>query len=177
MLSSSHINLARVAGAAVGVAIAAALLVAARPGAAVPGLPAGVSFTLAPPGTLVAKPASPASLLDARRLEPGGNRANANFRLRNQSGRTLWIGFRGMPDSTSLDGLVRVRLVSGARVLGDTTLQGFRRGSAATVSIRPGTSRHFRIQVWIPATVTDGFQGRIVKVTLDPTASTAGARP
>jgi hypothetical protein len=176
MFSNVHTNLVRAASASVGVAIAAALLVAARPGATVPGLPASVRFTLMSPGSLQATPAPPAPLLWAPRLEPGG-RAVAGFKLRNQSGRTLRIGLRAKPDSTSLDGLVRVRVDSGARVLADTTLQGLRRGSAAAITIRRAAVRRLRLQAWIPGTVTDGYQGRIVKVALVLTARIAGGGP
>lgn len=174
MLSALHPTLLRVAGAAAGIAAAVALLVAARPGGAMSALPASVAFSLAPPGTLAATPAPPATLLEAKRLEPGGRDASAGFWLRNQSGLTLHVGFRAKPDSRSLDGLVRVRITSGGLILADTTLQGLRRGTAVMLPIRSGAARHLRLQAWIPGAVTDGYQGRIVKIMLSVTAERAG---
>jgi hypothetical protein len=174
MLSAAHTNLARAAGAAVGIAVAVALLVASQPSATIRALPASVDFTLSPPGTLAANPAPPAPLLRATRLEPGTRRTTASFRLQNQSGTTLRVGVRAKPDARSLDGIVRVRIGSGRRLLADTTLQGLRQGTPATVLMRSGASRHFDLEAWIPATVTDGYQGRIVQVALVVTAPRAG---
>lgn len=176
MLSSTHTYLARASGLGVGVGVAVALLISAQPGGAVPDLPASVTFSLAPPGTLAATPAPPARLLDANRLEPGGHTYTAVVRLRNQSGTTLRVGVRTKPDLRSLDGIVRIRVASDGRVLADSTLQGLRRGSAVTVPIRSGAVRLLRVQTWIPGEVTDGYQGRIVRVSLVVTARTAGGR-
>lgn len=175
MLSISRKNVARAAGAAVGVVAAVAFLVAARPAARIAPLPASVKVTLAPPGTLAVTPAPPAPLLDATRLSPGGAHAVASFAVRNQSGITLRIGLRGTPDSHSLDGLVRVRITSGKTLVADTTLQGLRHGTTVTLPIRSGAERRLRLVAWIPGVVTSGYEGRIVNVSLALTTPTAGA--
>ena len=173
MLSTAGNRMARTLGAAAGVAAAVALLVAARPSATVPGLPASARLTLSPPGTLAVSP-SPASVLWAPRLEPGANRVASSFRLRNQSGMALRVGFRARPDTHALDGIVRVRIDGPGGALANTTLQGLRRPSAGTVRIRSGQTRRLDLAVWIPGSVTGDYQGRLVRVALIPTTGPAG---
>jgi hypothetical protein len=177
MLSTAGNRMARALGAAAGVAAAMALLVAARPSATVPGLPASVRLTLAPSGTLAASPSPPESVLWAPRLEPGANHVASSFRLRNQSGMALRVGFRARPDSRALDGIVRVRIDGPGGALANTTLQGLRRPSAGTVRIRSGQTRRLDLAVWIPGSVTGDYQGRVVRVALTPTTAPAGGGP
>jgi hypothetical protein len=167
-------NFVRAAGALIGLAIALALLVAARPGEAGPGLPASVRFDVSPPGELALAPAPPSPALVADSLRPGGQRRAAAFELQNQSGRAMAVSLRGEPDSRSLDGLLRIRLSVGRRVLADTTLQGLRKGSGSVVSLRPGQARRFELRTWIPANVTTGYEGRLVTVHLIPAISYRG---
>jgi hypothetical protein len=164
---------ARVAGVLLGAGVALALLIAARPSASFPRLPASAAFTIAVSGELAVTPAAGRPLLRARALTPGGAHATARFRVRNQTGSTLEIGFRAQGAAHELDGLLRIRLRAGDRTLANTTLQGLRHGSASTIRLRSGGARSIALEAWIPDATND-TEGRDVAVELRPTLRTSG---
>jgi hypothetical protein len=55
----------------------------------------------------------------------------------------------------------------GGRPLADTTLQGAGRANG-TVHIGSGSSRKVEVEVWMPQSVGDGYEGRDIEVTLVP---------
>ncbi len=71
MSSRSQRNLARAAGAALGIGLVVVLIGISRPGAAGSPLPAAVRFAVAPVGELEVDPASPRPVL-AGSVRPGG---------------------------------------------------------------------------------------------------------
>jgi hypothetical protein len=165
---NAHLGTARLAGLLVGAGIVAVLVLASRPTASVPWLTARASFSVATTGELEVVPASPGPVLVARSLRPGGMRSVAGFEVRNQTGETLDVGLRARPDSTALDGLLRVRLSAGGATLANTTLQGLGHGSATGVRIPSGASRRLRLEAWLPGTVGPGYEDRQVDVSLIP---------
>ncbi|MCW3014648.1 MAG: hypothetical protein JWO02_1740 [Solirubrobacterales bacterium] len=169
MISPTPTGLARTLGACLGVAGAALLLFTARPSANVPRLPATVRLAVASTGELEVTPTPLRRVLGSRSLVPGGRRTQARFTIRNQTGKTLVVGFRAPAASTPLDGLLRVRLSSAGASLANSTLQGLRRGSAATLRIASGTTRRLRVQAWIPRDISDGYEGQQATVLLTPT--------
>src|SRR4051794_26937748 len=105
----------RAIGAAIGLGLVAALIVAARPaGGHGGGLPATLRFTAALDGGVEISPAAPRPLLESGPLRPG-SRASGTMTVRNQTGERLAVRLRGKPDSTALDGTAEVRLTSGGR--------------------------------------------------------------
>ena len=94
MASSRGWILPRAAGAVLGLAVAAALLIASRPGAAGSPLPAALRVTMAPAGELEVSPPAPRPLLVANSLRPGGPMAAAGFSVRNQTGVRLGYVYR-----------------------------------------------------------------------------------
>jgi hypothetical protein len=164
----------RSAGAIIGLAAALALVAAARPSSSMPGLPASIRFTVAPPGTLAVTPAPPAPVLDAKHLVPGGRRLTADLGVQNQSGITLQVGIHATAAVHNLDGLLRIRIASGGRVLADTTLQALRRGIALG-KLTSGAMRQIHIAAWIPGAITDGYQGIVVEGSFGFTARPIGA--
>ncbi|HEX8051134.1 MAG TPA: hypothetical protein VF504_06660 [Solirubrobacterales bacterium] len=158
----------RAIGAAIGFALVAALIVAARPAGGHGGvLPASLRFTAVLDGTVAVEPAPPQPLLESGPLRPG-SRASGRLTLRNQTGEALAVRLRAEPDSTALDGTAHVRLVSHGVVLADGTLQALRQGSAEAVRLRPGGAAQVRVVIWIPAEVETGYEGRRVAVALEP---------
>lgn len=155
----------RVAGALFGVALALVLLVVSRPGAASSPLPASVRFGLAPNGELELTPAPPSSRFLHSSLRPGGRAAEGNFAIRNQTGTPLAVRLRAKPNSPALNGLLRVELRGGGAVLADTTLQGL---SLHPPSLRLGSGQRLgvHLRAWIPADVLNGYEGRLVGVSL-----------
>jgi hypothetical protein len=173
MSALSPSRVARVAGVLLGAGAAVALLIAAKPSASFARLPASAGFTIPVSGELAVTPAPGRPFLLARALTPGSAPATARFTVRNQTGSTLEIGFRADAGAHELDGLLRIRLRAGDRVLANTTLQGLRHGSAATVRLRPGAARAICLETWIPGATND-YEGRHVDVELTPTLPARG---
>lgn len=165
MNPSAQRNLARAAGALLGVALAVTLLIASRPGAAGAGAPAAVDFTAAPVGELELVPPPPKPVLEARSLRPGGPRASGEFTLRNQTGEDLAVALRAEVDSTALNGLLEVRVRSGGRLLAESTLESLR---VRPIHLRLASGQRARLdlEAWLPAQVLDGYEGALVDVTL-----------
>ena len=173
MAALSPSTAARVAGVLLGAGVALALLIAARPSASFARLPASAGFTIPATGELGVAPAPGRPFLLARALTPDGPPASASFTIRNQTGETLTVGFRAHAGARQLDGLLHVRLRAGARTLANTTLQGLRHGSAATVRLRSGAARSISLEAWIPDGTND-YEGRDVAVELTPTLRARG---
>lgn len=168
MSSLSADRFTRAIGAAIGLALVAALIVAARPAGGHGGvLPASLRFTAVLDGAVAVEPAPPKPLLESGPLRPGSH-AGGRIVLRNQTGEALAVRLRAKPDSTALDGTAHVRLVSRGVVLADGTLQALRQGSAEAVRLRPGGAAKVRVVAWIPAEVETGYEGRRVAVALEP---------
>jgi hypothetical protein len=173
MTAISATGAARLAGVLLGAGVAVSLLVAARPSANFTRLPASAGFTIAVSGELAVTPAPGRPFLRVAALTPGGAPAKASFSVRNQTGSTLEIGLRASAPTHELDGLLRIRLRAGDRTLANTTLQGLRHGSAATIRLRSGGARSIALEAWIPDGTND-TEGRDVAVELTPTLREGG---
>jgi hypothetical protein len=167
MIRISPPGLARAVGVVAGAGLAILVVIAARPTADFARLPASVSIAVPVTGALEVTPSAPRSVLGSSALTPDGGPTVRTFQIRNQTGRTLHVGFRAKAEARDLDGLLRIRLNAGDRRLSDTTLQGLRQGSQAVRVPSGGTSR-IRIEVWIPKDVGDGYVGRQADVSLVP---------
>lgn len=163
----------RAAGALLGLALAVTLLLVSRPGAAGAGAPAAVSFAIAPVGELEVVPSPPRPVLEARSLRPGGARASGAFSVRNQTGEDLAVALRAEADSTALNGLLRVRVRSGGRVLADSTLEGLR-VRPIRLWLASGQRARLRLEAWLPGQVLDGYEGALVDVALTPSLRVLG---
>jgi hypothetical protein len=162
----------RAIGAAIGLCLVAALIVAARPAGGHGGVPpASLRFTASLDGAVAAQPAAPQPLLASGPMRPGSH-AQGDLTLRNQTGETLAVRLRAQPSSTALDGIAQVRLESRGVVLSEGTLQALRQGSAEAVRLRPGGAAHVHVVAWIPAEVETGYEGRNVAVALEPEEET-----
>jgi hypothetical protein len=168
MSTPSADRFTRAIGAAIGLGLIAALIVAARPAGGHGGvLPASLRFTAAPDGELAIEPAAPKPLLASGPLRPGSH-ARGGFTLRNETGEALAVRLRAKPNSTALDGTAQVRLESRGVVLGEGTLQALRQGTAEAVRLAPGRAARVRVVAWVPAEVETGYEGRNVAVALEP---------
>jgi hypothetical protein len=167
MNPGSHRNVARLAGAALGIGLAVALLLASRPGAVDSPLPAGVRVEVAATGELDVTPPSPRPVLVADALRPGGRRAASGFEVRNQTGGGLAVALKATADSTALDGLLRLRVRRAGRVLADTTLEGVRR-RPLRLELASGQQSRLRLEAWLPEDILSGYEGRLVTVSLVP---------
>jgi hypothetical protein len=168
MASFAADKFTRAIGAAIGLGLVAALIVAARPAGGHGGvLPADLRFTAALDGALAIEPAAPRALLASGPMRPGSH-AGGTMSVRNETGEVLAVRLRAKPDSTALDGTAHVRLVSGGRVLFDETLQALRQGTATAIRLAPGAAAPVRVTAWIPADTETGYEGRHVAVELEP---------
>jgi hypothetical protein len=174
MNSKSQRNVARVAGAVLGVGLALALLLGSRPGAAGSPLPASVRVSVTPSGALEIAPSPPRPVLVADSLRPGGRPRVGSFRMRNQTGSDLAIALDARADSTALNGLLRVRVRIGDRTVADTTLEGIRR-RPVRLWLGSGQRARLRLEAWLPEGILGGYEGRLVQVRLVPAARTLGA--
>lgn len=175
MDSRSHRDVARLAGAALGIGLAVALLLASRPGAAGSPLPAGVRVEVAATGELEVTPSPPRPVLVADALRPGGPRAVSDFQVRNQTGAGLAVDLEASADSTALDGLLRLRVRGPGRVLADSTLEGVRR-RPLSLRLASGQRARLRLEAWLPRDILSGYEGRLVTVSLVPEVQALGGR-
>lgn len=173
MNPSAQRNLARAAGALLGLTLAVTLLLVSRPGAVGAGAPAAVGVAIAPVGELEITPAPPQPVLEAR-LRPGGPRARGAFAVRNQTGENLAVALRADMSSTALNGLLEVRVRSGEEVLSESTLESLR-VRPPRLRLASGERAQLSIEAWLPAEVLEGYEGAIVDVTLTPRLRTLGA--
>jgi hypothetical protein len=174
MNPSAQRNLARAAGALLGLTLAVTLLLVSRPGAADAGAPASLSVAIAPVGELEISPAPPQPVLEARSLRPGGPPASGAFTVRNQTGEDLTVVLRADVSSTALNGLLEVRIQSGGRVLSESTLESLR-VRPLRLQLNSGEGIPLSIEAWLPAQVLEGYEGALVDVTLTPRLQTLGA--
>jgi len=168
MSTSAADRFTRAIGAAIGLGLVAALIVAARPAGGHGGvLPAELRFTAALDGAVMVEPAAPRPLLESGPMRPGSHAGGA-LTVTNQTGEALAVRLRAKPSSTALDGTAQVRLVSGGRTLADGTLQALRQGTAEAIRLQPGGTARVRVIASIPAEVETGYEGRRVTVALEP---------
>jgi len=168
MSASATDRFTRAIGAAIGLALVAALIVAARPAGGHGGvLPASLRFTATLDGAVAAEPAAPKPLLASGPMRPGSH-ARGGFTLGNQTGETLAVRLRAQPNSTALDGTAQVRLQSRGTVLFEGTLQALRQGTEEALRLQPGGAAKVHVLAWIPAEVETGYEGRKVAVALEP---------
>jgi len=161
----------RALGALAGIALAGSLVASARPSSEVPSLPATVSVSVPLSGELEPDPVAPVPVLDSAPIQPEAPRASTHFDLRNQTGEELAVGFKAESTSTSLDGLLRIRLSSGGAVVADDTLQAFRAGSEPALTLKPGESAELDLEAWIPAEVETGYESNRAQISLVPRIS------
>jgi hypothetical protein len=167
MNPSAQRNLARAAGALLGLTLAVTLLLVSRPGAVGAGAPAAVSVAIAPVGELEVTPPPPSPVLKTRSLRPGGPVAGGAFAVRNQTGENLVVALRADVDSTALNGLLEVRVRSGDRVLSESSLESLR-VRPPRLRLASGERADLSIEAWLPTQVLEGYEGAIVDVTLTP---------
>jgi hypothetical protein len=167
MNPSAQRNLARTAGALLGLALAVTLLLVSRPGAVGAGAPAALSVAIAPVGELEIAPPPPRPLLEARSLRPGGPAAVGALAVRNQTGDSLAVALRAEVDSTALNGLLEVRVRSGGSVLAESSLESLR-VRPLQLRLASGERARLNFEAWLPAEVLEGYEGAIVDVTLTP---------
>src|SRR5689334_24342338 len=147
MTSVSGIGTARLAGTLVGVAAAAALLLAIRPASGGTAVGADVSVYANQTGELAVSPPGPKTLLDAPALRPG-NSASGHFRVANQTGVRERIRLEAAPSAHTLDRALTLRLSSQGRMLSRGPIGSFE--ATRRLVLDPGHSAEVRARVSLP---------------------------
>jgi hypothetical protein len=169
MKRNRYQHVARAIGAVLGLGLAAAIVLIVRPSASGAGLTATARFSIPPSGELATSPPAPRQILVADSLRPGEGRSAASFVLHNQTPRAMMLSFTARPSGTALDGLLQVRLTAAGQTLASGALQSMLHGSTGTLQLRSGSSRQLELETWMPAGVGDGYEGRLIHVSLIPT--------
>jgi hypothetical protein len=167
MNANVHRNVARAAGALLGIGLAVTLLLVSRPDAAGAPLPASVRIAVASVGELEVDPPPPQAALVANALRPGGRPTRGAFTVRNQTGEELSVALKADADSTALNGLIRVRVGVAGGPVEDTTLEGLRL-HPIRLRLDSGQRTRVRLEAWLPPDVLSGYEGRQVEVILTP---------
>jgi hypothetical protein len=152
------------AGLALGVTVVALAVSGWKIPAGSGSLGSDLYFSSGPTGELEVVPSGP--FLRAHGLRPQGSPAAGSFLVRNQTGSTVEVHVRALPDRSDLDGILAVRISSGSRAVFRGTLAGLVAGTAGLVELAPGGRARLRFEAWLPAGVERGYQGRIVSVPL-----------
>jgi hypothetical protein len=156
-------------GVATGVVLVCALMLAFRVPDGSGRLGTDVIVSISPTGELGVNPAGP--FLTATGLRPG-SAASGEFRVANQTGKTLAVRLRALPDSRDLDRLLAVRIGAGHATRPIFTGRlGALRGYTRSLRLRPGEERTLRVRTELPAGLRGGWAGRISSVKLELTSA------
>jgi len=95
-----------------------------------------------------------------------GKAITGSATLRNQTGVPMSVRLRALPSTHDLDPLLHVRVGGVQGLLYDGSLQGLRNGSTRPLRLASGQSSRLSLQASLPSSVSSGYQGRIVDITL-----------
>jgi hypothetical protein len=160
-------------GVAAGVAIVCAVMLAFRVPDGSGRLGADVIVSISPTGELGVDPAGP--FLTATGLRPG-SAASGDFRVGNQTGKTLAVRLRALPDTRDLDRLLDVRIGAdhAPRPIFTGRLDALR-APTRSFRLRPGQQRTLNVRAALPAGAKSGWAGRISTVKLELTSAVVEA--
>ncbi len=129
----------------------------------------------APTGELGVTPEGP--IIRATGLAPGqeADAPAGTLRVQNQTGSTVYVQLRGLPSGTDLDGLLWFRIDSGDLSLFRGPVRELRSWTDRAITLVPGEQTTLSVRAWLPASVRDGYEGRIQTVDLELLATPAGS--
>jgi hypothetical protein len=162
----------RLVGLVLGLAVAAVGLRAWPVSTAGGTLGADFRMLAGPTGELEVTPHGP--FLVATDLRPGTPPAEGSLAVRNQTGTRVSVQVRALPSEPDLDQLVVVEVTAGETRLVEGVLGGLRTCPQCSFSLASGERTTLRARAWLPETVGDGYEGRIVDVGLELTAEKPG---
>ena len=101
-------------------------------------------------------------------LRPGvlEGAARGRAKVRNPTDATLAVRLRAHPSIRDLDNLLQVAATVGGKPLFRRTLGELRAWSEERFNLARGQGRTLELRVWLPASVSDGYQARAADVTL-----------
>ena len=122
-------------------------------------------------GELAATPSG--AFVSATALAPG-RVVSGHTTLRNETGATLTIRARALPDSPNADRALWVELYGDGQRLYRGPLGGLRRWSPGRARLAGGRRMKLALRAWVPAAAGEGYRGVIVDVPLELRARQAG---
>jgi hypothetical protein len=129
----------------------------------------GASLKVVAVGTneLVASPAKP--FLTTSNLKPGSSKGGAGGRvtLTNTMAQPLAVRIHALPSSPDLNHVLRVRATAAGKPLFRGTLGDLRSWTKRQFVIQSHSRAALEMQSWVPASVKDGYQNRVAKVTVE----------
>lgn len=153
----------RRAGVAAGIVLVAVLVLAFRVPDGSGTLGADVIVAISPTGELGVS--RPGPFMSATGLRPGGA-LSGEVEVANQTGRRLAVRLRALPDSKDLDRLLVVDVRAGRARLFHGRLGGLRTKTPA-FGLDSGRKRALRLRASLPASVKEGYAGRIETISLE----------
>jgi hypothetical protein len=158
---------ARLSGAAVGLTLAAGLVISGLLPASHAGLGgARVTVLANPTGELAVEPSG--RFLSAADLRPGPARAGvrSSTTVTNQTATVLAVRVRAARSAETLDDLARVELSAGGQRLVTGPLGQLRDWTQSSFRLDPGEAKELAVRVWLPAAVTRDYAARSAELML-----------
>lgn len=158
--------LARIAGFACGLAVAAGVVISGMTPASHARLGAQLEIETLSTGELAASPDG--IFLEADGLEPGGPDAGAHgvSRITNQTATPLDLRARVLPSSRNLDRLLRVRITAAGKRIFDDRLALLREWTQRSFRLRAAHEAEIQVRAWLPASVEPGYEASGTRLTL-----------
>ncbi len=158
----------RYGGLLLGSCLAAALLWSgAMPPNALAGseLPAQVTFTSTSTALLAVNPAGD-FISDARVLRGARGAATGSFVVHNPNIERLDVRLLAEPSSADLDAVLQVSIRAGNQTIYSGRLGGLRRKGTSTFTLEPDGTTGIAVRAWVPSSVGDVHQARVISVPL-----------
>jgi hypothetical protein len=162
----------RRAGVAAGIALVAVVVVAFRIPDGSGTLGADVILSVSPTGELGVSRSGP--FMSATGLRPGGS-LSGDVDVTNQTGKRLAVRLHALPDSKDLDRLLVVDVRAGDARLYHGRLGGLR-ARTRPFRLDSGRKRAVRVRASLPASVREGYAGRIQTIKLELSSAVEAGR-
>lgn len=156
---------ARLAGCLVGVACAAALVLASRPASGGAAVGADIGFYANQTGELAVSPPGPAKFIDSAALRPGQS-VSGDFSVTNQTGIRETISLVPLASAHELDSSLLVRLSSGGTTLEQGSLGSLGSAAGRPLVVEPGESAVVTATASLPAGAGDDVAAALVDVAI-----------
>jgi hypothetical protein len=156
---------ARLAGLVVGIALAAALLLASRPASGGEAVGAAVGFYANQTGELAVSPPGPAKFIDESALR-AGHSVSGEFEVTNQTGIRGEIRLTALPSAHELDELLNVRLSARGKTLAAGALGDLASADGKPLILASGHSATVTATVSLASGAREDAAAALVDVTI-----------
>lgn len=168
-------RVARGMGLAVGLLLAALLVLDNRMPRGTGTLGADVVFAVTPTGELAITPSGP--FLSATQLRPGpeAHAPSGTLEAFNQSPVSLQVHLRGLPSLLDIDEALWVSVESDGRQLFRGPVGDLRNWTSQFLTLASGEKATLTVRTWLPPSAPKGWEGRVATVDLEFRSDVVGA--